>query len=124
MGGSVVLQLQKDSPERHFKTITYGAPVWDPLGTQKAEIGQENVVRFSNNGDLVSAFDKSAQETSQPDSFNYKPSLWHDFHNKEQAGGRIAGVSAPGIDNTVKQHGTHIPSTHSTQTSLTTKPKA
>ena len=98
LGGDVVLQLQKDFPERHFKTITYGAPVLDLFGTQNADIGQENVLRFSNNGDLVSAFDNSALKTSHPDPGNYAPSFWHDFHNKEQAGGRIAGVSVPGLD--------------------------
>ena len=61
LGGEVVLQLQKDFPERHFKTITYGAPVLDLFGTQKANEGQANALRFSNNGDLVSMFDNSAQ---------------------------------------------------------------
>ncbi len=46
LGGAVVLQLQKDFPDRHFKTVTYGAPVLDLFGTQKADIGQENVARF------------------------------------------------------------------------------
>ena len=35
LGGSVVLQLQKDFPNRFKKTVTYGAPVWDPFGMQK-----------------------------------------------------------------------------------------
>ena len=35
LGGSVVLQLQKDFPDRLKKTVTYGAPVWDPSGRQK-----------------------------------------------------------------------------------------
>ena len=87
------MQLQKESPERHFKTITYGAPVLNLFGTQKAKEGQANILRFSNNGDLVSAFDNSALKTSHPDPGNYAPSFWHDFRNKEQAGGRIAGVS-------------------------------
>jgi hypothetical protein len=43
VGGDVVLQLQKDSPERHFKTVTYGAPVLDLFGSQKAKEGHENV---------------------------------------------------------------------------------
>ena len=43
LGGDVVLQLEKDFPERRFKMITYGGAVWDPLGTQKAKEGQENV---------------------------------------------------------------------------------
>ena len=98
LGGAVVLQLQKDFPERNLKTFTQGAPVWDPFGTQKAKIGQENVMRVSNNGDLVSAFDMSAKKTNHPN--NYSPSFWHDFHNKEQAGGTLEGV--PIEDNTVK----------------------
>ena len=95
-----MLQLQKDFPERHLKTFTQGAPVWDPLGTQKAEIGQENVMRVSNNGDLVSMFDRSAKKTNHPNPMAYAPSFWHDFHNKEQAGGTLEGV--PIEDNTVK----------------------
>ena len=100
LGGAVVLQLQKDFPERHLKTFTQGAPVWDPFGTQKAEIGQENVMRVSNKGDIVSMFDRSAKKTNHPNPFDYAPSFWHDFHNKEQAGGTLEGV--PIEDNTVK----------------------
>ena len=100
LGGAVVLQLQKDYPERNLKTFTQGAPVLDLLGTQKAEIGAANVMRVSNKGDLVSAFDNSAKKTSHPNPFDYAPSFWHDFHNKEQAGGTLEGV--PIQDNTVK----------------------
>ena len=99
LGGSVVLQLQKDFPERKLKTFTQGAPVLDLFGTQKAEIGAENVMRVSNNGDLVSAFDMSAKKTNHPDALSYG-ALWHDYHNKEQAGGTLEGV--PIQDNTVK----------------------
>ena len=102
LGGSVALQLQKDLPGRNLKTFTQGAPVWDPFGKQKKEIGQENVMRVSNNGDLVSAFDMSAKKTSHPNPFDYKPSLWHDYHNKEQAGGTLEGKPVQEIDNTVK----------------------
>lgn len=96
LGGSVVLQLQKDFSERHLKTFTQGAPVLDLFGTQKAE----NVMRVSNNGDLVSAFDRSAKKTNHPNPIAYAPALWHDYHNKEQAGGTLEGV--PLQDNTVK----------------------
>ena len=100
LGGAVVLQLQKDFPERNLKTFTQGAPVMDLLGTQKAEIGAASVMRVSNKGDIVSFFDNSAKKTNHPDPFNYAPSFWHDFHNKEQAGGTLEGV--PIQDNTVK----------------------
>ena len=91
LGGAVVLQLQKDFPERNLKTVTYGAPVWDLFGRQKQEVGQENVRRYNNNGDLVSFFDNSAKKTNHPDALSYAPAFWHDYHNKEQAGGRLGG---------------------------------
>jgi hypothetical protein len=96
LGGSVVLQLQKDFPERNLKTVTYGAPVMDPFGLDKAKIGQANVLRFSNKGDPVSVFDNSALKTTHPDPQHYLPAFWHDFHNKEQTSGRIAGVNTQG----------------------------
>ena len=91
LGGSVVLQLQKDFPDRLKKTVTWGAPVMDLLGTQKAEVGQENVDRKSNRGDLVSIFDNSAKKTDHPNPFSYAPSFWHDFHNMDQASGTLGG---------------------------------
>ena len=91
LGGAVVLQLQKDFPERNLKTVTYGAPVWDLFGRQKQEVGQENVRRYRDKGDLVSIFDNSARKTTHQDSLNNKPSFWHDFHNMDQAGGRLGG---------------------------------
>ena len=96
LGGSVALPLQKDFPERNLKTVTYGAPVWDPLGSDKAKIGQENVLRFSNKGDIVSGFDNSALKTTHPNPLNYKPSFTHDYHNDEQGGGRVSGTSVSG----------------------------
>ena len=93
-----MLQLQKDFPERNLKTFTQGAPVWDPFGKQKKEIGQENVMRVSNKGDIVSMFDRSAKKTSHPNPGNYAPSFFHDFHNKEQAGGTLEGEPLPGND--------------------------
>ena len=61
-------------------------PVW-----KAKEVGQENVLRFSNKGDIVSIFNNSALKTTHPDPFSYVPSLWHDYHNEEQAGGRLGG---------------------------------
>ena len=72
----------------------------DLFVTQKAEIGVASVMRVSNNGGLVIFFDNSAKKTNHPDPLNYAPSFWHDFHNKEQAGGTLEGV--PIQDNTVK----------------------
>ena len=37
LGGSVALQAQKDNPK--LASRTYGAPVWDPFGTDNQERG-------------------------------------------------------------------------------------
>ena len=71
---------------------------WDPSGRQKKYIGQENVLRVSNNGDIVSMFDRSAKKTQPPNPGNFAPSFWHDYHNKEQAGGTLEGERLPGSD--------------------------
>ena len=39
LGGAVALQLQKDFPDKLKKTVTWRAPVREPLGTQKEEVG-------------------------------------------------------------------------------------
>ncbi len=98
LGGVVVLQLQKDFPERHLKTFTQGAPVRGPFGVQKNEIRQESAMRVSNNGDIVSMFDRSAKKTYHPNPGNYAPSFMHDFRNKEQASGTLEGERLPGND--------------------------
>ena len=61
------------------------------VGRQKEKIGQENVDRYSNEGDLVSIFDNSARKTNHPNPLDYAPSFMHDFHNKEEAGGTLGG---------------------------------
>ena len=104
LGGAVALQLQKDFPNRVKKTVTWGAPVWDPFGRQKKEIGQENVDRYSNEGDLVSIFDNSAKKTRHPNPLDYAPSFMHDFHNKAEAGGTLGGK--PLVTNTVPKMNT------------------
>ena len=57
LGGSVVLQLQSDHPERTFKTNTYGAPV---LSNQRPD--EENNNRYRNFLDPVSMLDKGAYQ--------------------------------------------------------------
>ena len=91
LGGAVVIQLAKSHPERNLQTVTYNAPVWDPLGTQKRQDEMDGNLRFSNKGDLVSIFDNSAKKTYHPDPLSHIPSLLHDYHNEEQAGGRLNG---------------------------------
>ena len=75
LGGSVALELQKNYPNRIQKSRTYGAPVFDVLGTEA-----ENVDRYRNWGDPVSVFDRGARK-----SVKWKPfeaaSLAHDYGN-------------------------------------------
>jgi len=52
LGGSVVLQLQKDFPERNLKINTYGAPVVSMTPSAN---------RYRNYGDTFSMFDQGAK---------------------------------------------------------------
>ena len=56
MGGSVVLALAKDYPDRDMATYTYDAPVFS-LGFDQPT---ERHKRFRSAGDLISAFDGSS----------------------------------------------------------------
>ena len=62
--------------------------VWQ---AKKGDRARERVAVQQRGGDIVSALDNSALKTSHPDPFNYKPSFWCDFQNKEPAGGRLGG---------------------------------
>ena len=55
LAGSVVLEMQKQHPERTFKTSTYGAPVASMTTPDNI-----NNKRFRNNDDVVSMFDRGA----------------------------------------------------------------
>ena len=89
LGGAVVIQLAKNHPERDLKSITYNAPVWDPLGRDAPKDGN---YRFGNYKDPASIFDRSATATNHPDWWKYRPGFTHDYHGKEQAGGRLDGL--------------------------------
>ena len=54
LGGSVALELQKDFPDRKFKSNTYGAPVASLSGADN---------RFRNYFDPVSILDRGADNT-------------------------------------------------------------
>jgi hypothetical protein len=64
LGGSVVLEMQKQYPDRTFKTTTYGAPV-------KSISTPENIddKRFRNIGDPVSILDRGATNAVKPSLF-------------------------------------------------------
>jgi hypothetical protein len=69
LGGAVALQAPKDNPK--LATRTYGAPVWDPFGTDNKECGYGifdrgtpgGVERYRSFGDPVSFFDGSAHSS-------------------------------------------------------------
>jgi pimeloyl-ACP methyl ester carboxylesterase len=61
LGGSVVLEMQKQYPDRTFKTTTYGAPV-------KSITTPDNIdnKRFRNIGDPVSILDRGGTNAVKP----------------------------------------------------------
>jgi hypothetical protein len=61
LGGSVILEIRKQYPDRTFKTITYGAPV-------KSISTPDNIdnKRFRNIGDPVSILDRGATNAVKP----------------------------------------------------------
>jgi pimeloyl-ACP methyl ester carboxylesterase len=61
LGGSVVLEMQKQYPDRTFKTTTYGAPV-------KSITTPDNIdnKRFRNIGDPISILDRGATNAIAP----------------------------------------------------------
>lgn len=76
LGGSVVLELQKQYGDRGLKSRTYGAPVLDftsPLDNTKVE-------RYRNYLDPVSIFDRGANKSVKWNPFD-NGSLTHTFEN-------------------------------------------
>ena len=59
LGGAVALELQKNHP--NLKSRTYGAPVWDPFGQDRAM--KKNVERYANYADPVAIMDSSAHHS-------------------------------------------------------------
>ena len=74
LGGSVALELDKNY-SHIASSRTYGAPVWNPLGSER-----NNVDGYCNGFDPVSMFDRSAVK-----SVKWNPleagSLTHDYSN-------------------------------------------
>ena len=66
MGGSAVLELQKNHSERTFKTNTYGAPVV----SMTAPDNKDNH-RYRNYGDPVSFFDRGAESRVKPEALKH-----------------------------------------------------
>ena len=74
MGGSVVLQLNKDNNNK-FETRTYSAPVFDVLPNKNNDPENE---RFKTLGDPVAMFDNNAKTTFKP---TFNPLELHSYNN-------------------------------------------
>jgi hypothetical protein len=61
LSGSVALELQKNYPERDFKTTTYAAPVASFTNSDS---------RFRKYGDSISTLDFGSQSVFRLDPFN------------------------------------------------------
>ena len=72
LGGSIVLELQKQNPDK-YTTRTYGAPVVNLLPNEKTE-------RYRNALDPIAIFDNNANTSIKTNPFNSK-SLTHGFDN-------------------------------------------
>ena len=75
LGGSVSLELQQNFPDRIKNSRTYGAPVFELLGSES-----ENVDRYRNWLDPVSVFDRGAKKSVKWNVLD-SGSLTHDYSN-------------------------------------------
>jgi hypothetical protein len=96
LGGSVALELEKNY--NHLTSSrTYGAPVWNPLGSES-----NKVERYRNWIDPVSVFDRSAVKSVKWNPFE-STSLTHDYGNiaKQFTSEEVKPTSTGNPDGTV-----------------------
>ena len=82
MGGSVVLQLNKDNNNK-FETRTYSAPVFDVVPHNSNDPENE---RFKTLGDPVAIFDNNARVTFKP---TLNPLDLHSYNNYGNIGKNV-----------------------------------
>ncbi len=71
-GGSAALELEKNYPDRKFTSITYNAPVFDPIGNPEQIMDRTKApMRFSVIGDPVSMFDMNSQASFHAPDINF-----------------------------------------------------
>ena len=75
VGGSVALEMQSNFKDRITKSRTYGAPVFNLLGSDS-----ENAERYRHWLDPFSILDRSAKKTVQWNPFD-SVSLTHDYND-------------------------------------------
>jgi hypothetical protein len=71
LGGSVVLELQKNYPEREYTTRTFGAPVSSDV-TELVEHGNDEIQRYRHFGDVISSRDVMAKTFAPRFDWNWK----------------------------------------------------
>jgi hypothetical protein len=70
-GGSAVLALEKNYPDRKYTTMTYNAPVFEPIFSVESFLDKSKApMRFSVVGDPVSMFDMNSQATFHAPEIN------------------------------------------------------
>jgi hypothetical protein len=78
LGGSAVLELQKNHGDRTFKTNTYNAPV-----NSITRPDNVNNHRYRNYGDVFSALDRQAETSFKPDAAIHYAKAYMDKDPKE-----------------------------------------
>jgi hypothetical protein len=73
LGGSAVLELQKNHTEKTFKTNTYGAPVASLTVPDNVDNH-----RYRNYGDPVSMFDRGAESNVKETTGTHCTQAWRD----------------------------------------------
>ena len=69
-GGSAILELERNFPERNMTTATYNAPVFEMADGNKWVDEDRKPLRFAVAGDRVSMLDGNAQITLKAADFN------------------------------------------------------
>ena len=77
LGGSSVLELQKNHGEQTFKTNTYGAPA-----ASLTRPDNVNNHRYRNYGDPISIFDRGAQSNLKTSAFKHYIEAGAEFYNE------------------------------------------
>jgi hypothetical protein len=91
-GGSAALELEKNYADRKYTTMTYNAPVFEPIFNAESFLDKSKTpLRFSIVGDPVSMFDMNSQATFRAPDINL------DFVKNT-----VEAVSNPSIDSIEK----------------------
>ena len=103
LGGSVVLALQRNNPERNYEVVTYGAPVFVDLNPFR---GNFKVQRFKHIGreaqsDPISMFDMGAKitpiDSENPLTLHSYKGYVYDFDNHNIKPSETKPVTKPQI---------------------------